>query len=185
MDYVLIAIIVILLVREIVKSSKGRKYGRRRPTDKPSNQSTKAITNDTTVSNSANYIKSYKRKYVLTTNEKDAFRKIKAAADLTGYTVLSKVRLFDLIEPLNKTDKGAQWKIQAKHVDFVLCDKSLVARYIIELGDKSHEKADRIERDAFVLTVLRNCGYSVLITNNIDTDRLVSWIREQEQAKKY
>lgn len=185
MDYVLIAIIVILLVREMVKSSKGRQYGRRRPTDKPSNQSAKAITNDTTVSNSANYIKSYKRKYVLTTNEKDAFRKIKAAADLTEYTVLSKVRLFDLIETLDKTDKGAQWKIQAKHVDFVLCDKSLVTRYIIELGDKSHERADRIERDAFVLTVLRNCGYKVLITNNIDTDRLVSWIREQEQAKKY
>ena len=99
--------------------------------------------------------------------------------------MLSKVRLFDLIEPLDKTDKGAQWKIQAKHVDFVLCDKSLVARYIIELGDKSHERDDRIERDAFVLTVLRNCGYKVLITKNIDTDRLVSWIREQEQAKKY
>lgn len=177
MDYliwILIALVVLKIVLDMVGKDKKQ--------SKSSNQ-TQALEQADSKNNNEKYLKSYKSKYVLTTNEKDAFRKIKEAADETGYTVLSKVRLFDLIEPLDKKDKGAQWKIQAKHVDFVLCDKSLVARYIIELGDKSHERADRSERDAFVLTVLRNCGYKVLLTNNIDKDRLISWIQEQEQTK--
>lgn len=184
MEYILVAIVVILILKDIVKAAKksGRQYGKYKPKQNYNKQQIKTETTNE-INNNAKYIKAYKKKYVLTTNEKDAFRKIKAAADETGYTLLSKVRLFDLVEPLDKTDKGAQWKIQAKHVDFVLCDKSLVARYIIELSDKSHDKADRIERDAFVLTVLRNCGYKILITSNIEKDRLVAWISEQEKAR--
>lgn len=127
-----------------------------------------------------NYDTAYKPKYILTLNEKRAFQTIKEVSEELGYTALTKVRLFDLIEPKEKNNKGAQYKIQAKHVDFVICDKSLIARYIIELSDSSHERTDRKERDEFVATILKNCGYKVLITKNIDKNSLKEWIKEQE-----
>lgn len=126
------------------------------------------------------YSNEYKPKYVLTTNEKRAFQIINEVTNELGYTVLAKVRLYDLIEPKDRNNKGARWKIQAKHVDYVICDKNLIARYIIELNDNSHNREDRKERDEFVTTALRNCGYKVLNTKYIEKDRLLSWIREQE-----
>lgn len=126
------------------------------------------------------YSNEYKPKYVLTTNEKKAFQIINEVANELGYTVLAKVRLYDLIEPKDRNNKGAQWKIQAKHVDYVICDKKLIARYIIELNDNSHNREDRKERDKFVTTTLRNCGYKVLNTKYIEKESLLSWIKEQE-----
>ena len=59
-------------------------------------------------------------------------------------------------------------KVQAKHVDFLLCDSKLVARYIIELDDNSHIAPDRAERDQFVDSVLQAVGYKVLRLNAFD-----------------
>lgn len=126
------------------------------------------------------YSNEYKPKYVLTTNEKRAFQIINEVTNELCYTVLAKVRLYDLIEPKDRNNKGARWKIQAKHVDYVICDKNLIARYIIELNDNSHNREDRKERDEFITTALRNCGYKVLNTKYIEKERLLSWIREQE-----
>jgi hypothetical protein len=42
-------------------------------------------------------------------------------------------------------------KIDRKHVDFLLCDPKTLQPWVgIELDDKSHQKSDRRERDAFV-----------------------------------
>lgn len=64
-------------------------------------------------------------------------------------------------------------KVQAKHVDFVLCDKKMVARIIIELDDSSHNRPDRQARDSFVDEILENVGYKVIHTWAI-TDNLKS-----------
>ena len=106
----------------------------------------------------------YMPKWLLTYNEKYAYGEIKAAADELGMTVFTKVRLFDLVEPRHGASryKTLQYKIQAKHVDFVLCNQKLVAETIIELDDSSHDTAARRERDAFVDEVLKNTGYNVL-----------------------
>lgn len=92
-----------------------------------------------------NIERAYQKKWILTYNEKDAYRKIKEITDKLGYTLFTKVRLFDLIEPVrgNPKYKTNLYKIQAKHVDFVICDEKLVARYVIELDDNSHNSEDR------------------------------------------
>ena len=63
------------------------------------------------------------------------------------------------------------YKIQAKHVDFVICDKDMHIKVIIELDDSSHDKKDRKERDEFVDLILQSVGYKVIhsryIMNNI------------------
>ncbi len=114
---------------------------------------------------------SYQPKWLLTINEKNAYKKIKIITDTLNYTLFAKVRLLDLVEP-TVPEKGALYKIQAKHVDFVICDKNLVARWIIELQDNSHKNANRKERDLFVDEVLKSCGYKTLFTYNPTEEEL-------------
>ncbi len=118
----------------------------------------------------------YQKKWLFSYNEKDAYQKLKAIAEPLGLTVFAKVRLLDLLEPMrgNKKYKTYFYKVQAKHVDFVLCDSKLVARYIIELDDSSHDTESRRARDAFVDEVVKSVGYKIIHTRAI-TDE----IREQ------
>lgn len=112
----------------------------------------------------------YQKSWLFSYNEKDAYSKLKPIAEELGYTVFAKVRLLDLLEPVkgNPKYKTYFYKIQAKHVDFVLCDEKLVTRYIIELDDSSHEKQDRRERDAFVDEVVKSVGYQIIHVRGID-----------------
>lgn len=112
----------------------------------------------------------YQKAWLFSYNEKDAYAKLKPIAEELGYTVFAKVRLLDLLEPVkgNKKYKTYFYKIQAKHVDFVLCDAKLVARYIIELDDSSHDTKQRQERDAFVDEVVQSVGYQILHVRAID-----------------
>jgi len=72
------------------------------------------------------------------------------------YLVLAKVRVSDLIhvagDPSPRTT--AQNRLNAKHVDFVLCTKDgLAAVAAIELDDNSHKRPDRQERDKLLDSV--------------------------------
>lgn len=54
-------------------------------------------------------------------------------------------------------------KIDRKHVDFVLCDPVTMQPLVaLELDDKSHQRADRQERDAFVDQVFQAAGLPLL-----------------------
>lgn len=122
----------------------------------------------------------YQRKWILTYNEKDAYKKIKEITDKYGYTLFAKVRLFDLVEPVkgNPKYKTNLYKIQAKHVDFVICDEKLVARYVIELDDNSHNSEKRRQRDEFVNAVLTNTGYKVLHVRAIKNEEIETFLQE-------
>ena len=167
--YILTAALAITLIYVIIKNPK-----------KPSRASKKAEkSHDQTLSeslatenaqvgpsnkNNIDFSNAYTPKWIFSYNEKDAFKKIKSVTDKMGYHLLAKVRLYDLLEPKKNAEhyKTLQYKIQAKHVDFVICDEKLVARTVIELDDTSHNKEDRKERDEFVDKILTECGYKVL-----------------------
>ncbi len=115
----------------------------------------------------------YKKRWLLSYNEKDAFKKLQSAASELGYTVFSKVRLLDLLEPISgKNYRSYFYKVQAKHVDFVLLDEKLVARCIVELDDNSHDADDRKARDAFVDEVVTSVGYQIIHTRAITDDTI-------------
>lgn len=119
----------------------------------------------------------YKKRWLLSYNEKDAYKKLQSAAAEVGYTVFSKVRLLDLLEPVSgKNYRSYFYKIQAKHVDFVLLDEKLVARCIVELDDSSHDASDRKERDAFVDEVVTSVGYQIIHTRAV-TDETIAQIK--------
>ena len=120
------------------------------------------------------YDKAYQKKWLLTMNEKAFYRQLCSFAVKKNMTVFTKIRLLDLLEPVKNQPKYKTYfyKVQAKHVDFVLCDTKLVARYIIELDDNSHNAPDRAERDQFVDSVLQAVGYKVLRLNAFDEVRI-------------
>ena len=114
----------------------------------------------------------YEKEWVLTYNEKHAYERLKPIADKAGGHLLAKVRLLDLVKPKKGIPKYKTYfyKVQAKHVDFVICDSHLVARCIIELDDSSHNAQDRQKRDKFVDEVLESVGYKVIHTWSIDDE---------------
>ena len=124
--------------------------------------------------------KAYQKKWMFTYNEKDAYKKLQEIAAPKGYTVFAKVRLFDLVEPIRQNPKYKTflYKVQAKHVDFVICDQKLVAKYIIELDDNSHNQDERKERDQFIDTVLTSTGYKVLHTRAIEKEEIEKFLTD-------
>lgn len=120
------------------------------------------------------YKNSYEPKYLMTLNEKAQFKKLQAWTQGRGLIIFSKVRLLDLITPRKGQGnyKSLLWKIQAKHVDFVICDKDIRIKCIIEINDNSHKQANRYQRDQFVVEVLAACGYKVLQTYNVTNEQL-------------
>lgn len=98
-----------------------------------------------------------------------------SAAELSYYRVLStavagrgvvlaKVGLADLFfVPRGEGSTGAWNRIARKHVDFVVCAPDTVRPLLgVELDDRSHERANRKERDGFVDEVFRAAGLPLL-----------------------
>lgn len=115
------------------------------------------------------YSQSYQAKYLLTANEWNEYKKLEKYATELGLLVCPKVRLLDIIEP-RKGEKDyivLLNKVSSKHVDFVLCDKNLHIKGVLELDDNSHNRKDRQERDEFIDLILTSVGYKVIHTRAI------------------
>ncbi len=112
----------------------------------------------------------YKARYLLTKNEYAEYKKLKLLLEEKGYMIFPKVRLFDIIEPISnqKNYKTLMYKIQSKHVDFLICDSDLYIKAIVEIDDKSHDTKSRSERDSFVDEILQDVGYPVIRTRYVD-----------------
>lgn len=93
--------------------------------------------------------------------------------DFSNLTIISKIRLADLIESNNKYSYSDFNKIKSKHIDFAFCDKhTLMPLLLIELDDNSHNQYERRQRDDFVNQSLVQSGYKVLRIKNIDKERI-------------
>ena len=69
-----------------------------------------------------------------------------------SFTICPKVSLGDLFYVTNPHENYRAYnKINRKHVDYLVCD-SLTMRpvFAVELDDSSHQRSDRVERDALV-----------------------------------
>lgn len=123
-----------------------------------------------------NYLGAYQSKYLFSLNEKSAFKKLSSWANDKDFYVFPKVRVLDIIEPRKNSAnyKKLFWKIQAKHIDFVICDKDLKIKFLIELDDNSHKQQKRVERDEFLQQALSGAGYNVIHTYSINESFLAS-----------
>ena len=124
---------------------------------------------------SSEYHNAYEATPILTKNEYHNFKTLNEAAMRRGYMVWSKVRLADIVKPRNDSKYMSHFgKIKSKHVDFVILDQNMKIKAIIELDDKSHDRADRKARDEFVDLILQDCGYKIIHTRYITPNILDS-----------
>lgn len=116
----------------------------------------------------------YEARPILTQNEARNYRTLLEAATRKGYTVNIKPRLADIATPRNKDQQYMAnfRRISQKHVDFVILDANTKVRAVIELDDSSHDTEKGKKRDAFVDTVLKDCGYKIIHTRYIWIDIL-------------
>ena len=169
-----IIIIIILIILLVYKTKEDQKSSQKNQTaldekfleakDTPCSISCSEKEENINDLNELDYRKSYQARYLLTKNEWHEFKALQKVADEKDYMICPKVRLLDIIEPIKgqKKYRTLFYKIQAKHVDFVICDRDVHIKAIIELDDSSHNREDRIERDHFVDEILRSVGYKVI-----------------------
>lgn len=110
--------------------------------------------------------KEYEFTPLLTQYEYKNYLGMRSYAAFHDLIICPKVRLADLVRVKNNCS-GKTWhrrfnRICAKHVDFVFCDPDMNVKLIVELDDRSHNRADRQERDKFVDAVLTGAGYTIV-----------------------
>lgn len=108
----------------------------------------------------------YARTPTLLTPAEQLFFSVLRTAVPDGLIVCPQVRLANLVHPTARDQRRRYAdfnRIQAKCVDFVLCDARTTApRLVVELDDASHQRADRQARDAFVDLVLQQVALPIL-----------------------
>jgi hypothetical protein len=108
----------------------------------------------------------YRRRSHLLSQAETRFYHVLLEAVGTNYTVMSKVRLADVLDTVPGL-RGADWsaaiaRIQSKHVDFLVVDvASTEIACVVELDDRSHQQAKRMARDEFVDGALEGCAVPV------------------------
>jgi|GEM_PF-2818058 len=105
-----------------------------------------------------------KKDYLLTRAERSLFEMLCQAAG-TGLYVFAKVRLADLVWLRRGISHRQRLRNRmiAKHIDFVLCEHSMLRPVLaIELDDGSHSAPSRVARDEVVRRVLNAAGLPLL-----------------------
>lgn len=101
---------------------------------------------------------------IMSQKERSFYRSVKPIADELALTVFCKVRLADLVNVPKNTNKWHTWfnYIKSKHIDFVLVDRDMNIKALIEVDDKTHNRDDRKQRDEFIDKMFRQLGIEVL-----------------------
>lgn len=141
-------------------------------TNRGEQQATTATTTEPEIK--IDFAHAYQAQPLFTRNEWQNYKTLREVAEVKGYVICPKVRLLDIVRPRNGEQKYKTllYKIQSKHVDFVICDQNMTIKAIIELDDSTHDTQKGKERDGFVDTVLRSVGYKVIHTRYINHDIL-------------
>lgn len=102
-----------------------------------------------------------------------------------GYHVFPKVRLVDFLQPATGS-RVLLWRIWAKHVDFLLCDRGFKPVLAIELNGGSHRAYERIARDAFVARTYHEAGLPFLtVIVGEDFSRVATEVTEWIHTGRY
>lgn len=107
----------------------------------------------------------YERRGMLLSPPEIHFLRTLRTAVREDWLVFSMVRLSDVLQVRPRTRQQQIWhsRIQAKHIDFVLCDQeTLEVKLAIELDDASSRRPGRAKRDRFVSTALAAAGLPLL-----------------------
>ena len=93
-----------------------------------------------------------------------AFFRALSQAVAFRHGISMKTRLADVVRcPPEQWDTVHGRRLSQKHVDFVIYERFTAAIVaVVELDDRSHDAANRRDRDAFVDTALRSLGIVIV-----------------------
>lgn len=98
---------------------------------------------------------------LLTKTEATSFRFIERQLP-SDVRLFAQVRIADVLNVSGRQGSRSWWnkfrRISSKHVDLVIADNDFRIICCIEIDDKSHERADRIERDKLVNSAFDEAG---------------------------
>jgi len=118
----------------------------------------------------------YERRDLLTSNELEFYQVLYPIVCQHGWQLLMKMRLADIMAVRKGTEDYMAYfnKIKAKHTDFVFCDPDTLEILAgLELDDPSHERLERMERDAFVDNAYAAAGIPLIhVWNPIESEEL-------------
>lgn len=117
---------------------------------------------------------------VFTKQERLFYDSLKPVADKLELVVFTKMRIIDLVYiPKNQYDRDRWFNyVKAKHVDFVLCDKDMKPKLLIEVDGETHTTPEGIKRDEFVNKIFNQLGIYVLHIYKWSDDNLQDKIVE-------
>lgn len=111
-----------------------------------------------------------KREYLMTERERKFYRKL---FNVFGkfYFIYPQLHFSALLDHRMKSQnwQGALSRIQRKSVDYVLCTTDFKIVAAIELDDKTHDKIERQQRDAFVDSICAQAGLPLVRFRNIES----------------
>lgn len=182
MEWIILILITAFVFAKIYENSS--KYKKRTRYKQPLQQPIES--NEDLEEQQIDYAKSYAAKYLLTKNEWYEHKKLQNIAEKKGLIICPKVRLLDIIEPRRSELNYLKLlhKIQAKHVDFLICDKAMHIKAVLELDDNSHNNKERQERDFFVDQILTSVGYKVIRTRSI-TETTLNCLNDTKEDKTH
>lgn len=115
----------------------------------------------------------YRRVGSLLTPAEMAFHNTLRRCVMPEQVIYAKVRLADILNVASfRGMSRSQYltlfnRINRKHVDFVICEiNTLRPMLIIELDDRTHQRADRADRDRFLDRACQDAGLPVLHVRN-------------------
>lgn len=178
-----IIIIAIIVIIRLIKKTK---------TNANTNTKTKTeITPINTTNYKPNYETSHKTEiipyrkndFIFSRNEYACYKNLKIIADKYNLEIFAKVRMADIVSvDRYQTYEFQKYfnKIKSKHIDFVLLDnKYMQPKLLIELDDNSHNRPDRIDRDAFVDSVFQKCNLPIIHIKNYTLEILENDIKNK------
>lgn len=109
---------------------------------------------------------------ILTNRELEFYKKLKPAADELNLVICPKVRLADIVSVQKGEKERNKYfnKIQAKHIDFVLCDSDMKFKVLVELDDSTHNRADRRQSDEFKNELFKQVQLPLIRFNSLKED---------------
>ena len=122
----------------------------------------------------------YKKKY-LTNAERKFFNILKSKIN-PGLQIIPQAVLSSFIN----TNYKNRTKIDKKTVDFLIIDTNFEIKCVIELDDKTHQKAKRIERDNFINELMQKIGIEIIHINSVDNfeNQIEKYLPEYTKAKE-
>ncbi|MFA0656030.1 DUF2726 domain-containing protein [Vibrio sp. 10N.222.49.C12] len=94
----------------------------------------------------SNKVEHKRSEYLTSKNERNFYIALREALP-DDYMIHCQTSLMALIQPVERKNNSRTW---AKRMDFVVTDSSTKVICVIELDDRSHQRADRQKRDKYV-----------------------------------